>query len=267
LIPSERVRVIHNFVDFEQFDRALDGGEARRQLGLSPAQHVVAMLGGVARPKGTLTFVRALPLVRQAVPNARFLVAGAPPRVGDLRPLRSLAKFVLAADSYDRAVMSAASEGLAAGHLRFLGMRTDVPAILAASDVLAFPSQAPHFARPIIEAGAMARPVVASRLGGPLELVREGETGLLVPPGDPAALAEALVALLTDPERARAMGEAGYAQAREKFDAARNAQATFALYDELLDRPAAPANRSNADKLPAGSEPDAAPVETSAGHG
>jgi glycosyltransferase involved in cell wall biosynthesis len=221
-------------VDFGEFDRRRDASEARRQFGLLPAQHVVTMLGGVARPKGTLTLVRALPLVREAVPNAHFLVAGPPPRVGDVRPIRSLAKYALAADAYDREVMSAASAGLAAGYLRFLGMRSDVPALLAASDVLAFPAAQPHFARPIIEAGAMARPVVASRLGGPIELVREGQTGLLVPPDDPPALAEALIALLSDPARAQAMGEAGYEQAREKFDAIRNAQATFALYAELI---------------------------------
>lgn len=80
----------------------------------------------------------------------------------------------------------------------------------------------------------MAKPVVASRLGGPLELVQEGVTGLLVPPADPAALADAIITVLKDPARAKSMGEAGYAQAREKFDAATNARRTFAVYDELL---------------------------------
>jgi glycosyltransferase involved in cell wall biosynthesis len=234
LIASDRLRVIYNFVDFNVYNLTIDAAAARKQLDLTQSQNVVAMLGGVARPKGTLTFVRALPLVRREAPNTRFLIAGPPPRVGSSQPLRSLAKFVLAADAYDRAVMAAASEGLASGHLRFLGLRSDVPQILAASDVLAFPSVEPHFGRPIIEAGAMARPVVASRLGGPLELVDEGKTGLLVEPDDPVALAEAIVALLRDPERAKALGEAGYVQAREKYDGARNAAATIALYDELL---------------------------------
>ncbi|MBI3760391.1 MAG: glycosyltransferase family 4 protein [Chloroflexi bacterium] len=240
LVLSDRVRVIHNFVDFAEFDRAMDAVGARRALGLTPAQSVVTMLGGVARPKGTLPFVRALPLVRRAVPNVRFLVAGPPPRVGASQPLKSFAKFLLGADAYDRAVMAAASEGLTSGHLRFIGMRSDVPQVLAATDVLAFPSVEPHFARPIIEAGAMAKPVVASRLGGPLELVVDGETGLLAPPNDPESLADAIVALLKDPERAAAMGEAGYRRARECFDAEKNARATFAVYDELLASPPRP---------------------------
>jgi glycosyltransferase involved in cell wall biosynthesis len=80
----------------------------------------------------------------------------------------------------------------------------------------------------------MAKPVIASRLGGPLELVEEGRTGLLVPPNDPAALADALIALLKDPQRMMQMGEAGYQQALEKFDAVKNAQRTFAVYEEIL---------------------------------
>ena len=234
LIRSERVRVIANFVNFAEYDRSIDGLAARGRLELTPAQHVVTMLGGVARPKGTLHFVRALPQVRRAVPNVRFLVVGTPPRVGASQPLRSFIKFLLAADAYDRAVMAASSSALSGGYLRFTGIRTDIPQVLAASDVVVFPSVVPHFARPIIEAGAMAKPVVASRLGGPLELVVEGKTGVLVAPNDSAALADAIVELLRDPERAAAMGEAGYVRARECFDAAKNAHATFALYEELL---------------------------------
>ncbi len=234
LRPSPNIRVIHNFVDFKIFDRALSPGEARRKLNLTPAQNIVTMLGGVAYPKGTLTFAQALPLVRKAVPNIRFLVVGPPPAVGDTSRLKSLAKFLLRADSYDRQVMTASSDLIASGHIRFTGIRSDIPRVLAASDVVAFPSVVPHFARPVIEAGAMAKPVVASRVGGPLELVKDGLTGLLVSPSDPAALAEAIIALLKDPARAKSMGEAGYAQAREKFDAATNASKTFMVYDEIL---------------------------------
>jgi len=234
LRPSPDIRVIHNFVDFKVFDRTLSLGEARRKLNLTPAQNVVTMLGGVAHPKGTLTFVQALPLVRKAVPNVRFLVVGPRPVVGDTSRLKSLAKFLLRADAYDRQVMAAATGSIASGYIRFTGIRNDIPQVLAASDVVAFPSVVPHFARPVIEAGAMAKPVVASRLGGPLELVQDGVTGFLVPPSDPAALAESVITLLKDPLRAKAMGEAGYVQAREKFDAAANAKKTFAVYEEIL---------------------------------
>ncbi|MEK7276651.1 MAG: glycosyltransferase family 4 protein [Chloroflexota bacterium] len=236
LRPSPNIRVIHNFVDFNTFDRDISSGEARRKLNLTPAQNVVTMLGGVARPKGTLIFVKALARVRQAVPNVKFMVVGPPPAIGDSSRLKSLAKFLLRADAYDRAVMGAAAKSIAGGYVRFTGIRSDMPQVLAATDLLVFPSVVPHFARPIIEAGAMAKPVVASRLGGPLELVQDGVTGLLVPPDDPVALAEAIIAILKDPARANAMGEAGYAQAREKFDAVTNARRTFAVYDEIFAR-------------------------------
>lgn len=235
LQPSSHVRIIHNFVDFTIFDRSLSLGEARRKLGLTPAQNIITMLGGTAYAKGTLIFAKALPLVRKALPNTKFLVVGQSPAIGDTSRLKSLAKFALRADAYDREVMAAASESIASGHIRFTGIRSDIPQVLAASDILAFPSTVPHFARPIIEAGAMAKPVVASRLGGPLELVQDGITGLLVAPSDPTALAEAIIALLKDPARMTAMGEAGYQQACEKFDAATNAQRTFAVYDEIFE--------------------------------
>ena len=102
--------------------------------------------------------------------------------------------------------------------LIFTGIRRDVPDILAASDCVVFPSTVPHFARPIIEAAAMGVPSVASNLGGPQELVADGETGLLVHPRDPAALAHGIAEILCDPARARAMGEAAYQRARRLFD-------------------------------------------------
>ena len=97
-----------------------------------------------------------------------------------------------------------------------------------------FPSTVPHFARPIIEASAMAKPVVASDIGGPRELVVPDETGLLIPPDDPEQLAAAIVSLLDDPELMIQMGENGYRRAINKFDAQANSKRTFAVYDELL---------------------------------
>jgi glycosyltransferase involved in cell wall biosynthesis len=230
--PSARVCIVPNFVDFAEFDRRLDAAAARRDLGLAPGARVVTMLGGVSRAKGTLELVRAAALVRRTMPDAVFLVAGRGPAPRTRSPLRALARRALRVDAYDRQVRAAA--GPLGGSVRFIGHRADVPLVLAASDVLAFPSTVPHFARPVIEAGAMARPVVASRLGGPLELVEDGVTGLLVPPGDPAALAAAIAPLLDDPERAARLGEAGYRRARADFDAGANARRTFAVYEELL---------------------------------
>jgi glycosyltransferase involved in cell wall biosynthesis len=233
LRPSPKVQIIPNFVDLAIFDRRLGGDVTRGRLGLGPGTRVVTMLGGVSRAKGTLPFVRAAALVRQAVPDTTFVIAGRSPRAGARSPIRAVIKRLLRADAYDREVVAAVA---AQGHdgARFVGEQDDVPQLLAASDVVTFPSTVPHFARPIIEAGAMGKPVVASRLGGPLELVEDGATGVLVPPDDVEALATALVELLRDPARRARMGEAGYQRVRERFDASVAARRVCEVYAEIL---------------------------------
>jgi glycosyltransferase involved in cell wall biosynthesis len=239
LIPSDRIRVIYNFVDFRHFDRGLSGERVRAEFGIPPDAPLVVMLGGIMRPKGTLTLARALPALRQAVSNARALIAG--PTAQPPSGLRGLARSALRADVYQRRVLNALV-GAPGEAVILAGVRDDVPELLAAADVLVFPSSVPHFARPIIEAAAMGIPAVASNLGGPDELIEHGQTGLLVPPGDPDALTGALARLLLDREAARAMGEAAYRRARVLFDAETNARATLDLYDELLCACEAPSN-------------------------
>jgi glycosyltransferase involved in cell wall biosynthesis len=237
LIPSPRVCVIHNFVHFDRFDRSLTGESIRREFDIQGDAPIVAMLGGISEPKGTLTLIRAIPALIEAVPGVRVFVAGPPPHRLDEPGVKGLAKRVLAVDAYPRAVIQAIAElgPEARAALIFAGIRRDVPEILAASACLVFPSTVPHFARPVIEAAAMGVPAVASDLGGPRELIADGETGLLVPPRDPAALAAGIITLLSDPDRARSFGEAAYRRARAMFDAGTNAAATVALYAEILD--------------------------------
>lgn len=237
LLPGDHVRVVYNFVHFDQFDRSLTGEAFRAEFGIPADAPVVTMLGGVAEPKGTLTLVRALPALVERVPGVRVVIAGPPPKPLAEPGLKGLAKRLLGVDAYQKAVQHAvaALDATAREALIFTGIRRDVPDILAASDCLVFPSTVPHFARPIVEAAAMGVPSMASDLGGPQELVVHGETGLLVPPGDPAALAAGLADLLTDPARRAAMGEAAYERACRLFDARRNAAATLALYDEVLE--------------------------------
>lgn len=236
LIASDRVRVIYNFVDFDRFDRALSGESVRRELGLPNDAPTVLMLGGVAEPKGTLYLIKALPALLEAVPAARLVIAGPPPRAVQGGGLRGVAKRILRTDAYDEDVIATLKSFPLdmQSAVCFTGIRQDIPALLAAADCLVFPSTVPHFARPIIEAAAMAIPSVASDLGGPRELVISNETGLLVPPCDPECLAEALGAVLSQPEQVHVMGDRAYARARQLFDARQNAAATIALYEELL---------------------------------
>src|SRR3989338_7498561 len=103
------------------------------------------------------------------------------------------------------------------GQVMFAGMRDDVASVLPMMDIFVCPSLYEGFGIAIVEAMAAGRPVVASAVGGIPEIVVHEDTGLLVPPGDAAALADALATLLNHPEQARAMGARGLARAREKF--------------------------------------------------
>jgi len=122
-----------------------------------------------------------------------------------------------------------------------LGPRKDVPALMYAIDVFAMPSIWEGFGLVLLEAMAAARPVVASRVATIPEVVVDGETGLLVRPGDPQALAEALAQLAEDPALARQFGEAGRQRLRTNFSIEKMVGDTELLYRELLDDRESPA--------------------------
>ena len=109
-----------------------------------------------------------------------------------------------------------------------------MPALLETLDVVALPSWTEGLPLVLLEAMARGRPVVATPVGGTPELVTDGETGLLVPPRDPEALAEALRRVLDDPELARRLGEAGRARVAERFTAAEQEQRMLEIYDDVV---------------------------------
>jgi glycosyltransferase involved in cell wall biosynthesis len=100
----------------------------------------------------------------------------------------------------------------------FAGLRQDMPVLYALMDVFALPSHREGFPRSPMEASAMAVPCVVTDIRGCREAVEEGVNGLMVPPRDPAALAAAILAILSDPDRAAALGQGGLRLARERFD-------------------------------------------------
>ncbi|MHB8624640.1 MAG: glycosyltransferase family 4 protein [Aggregatilineales bacterium] len=229
--------VVYNFVDFKCFDYHIDGKPIRYELGLPSEAKVILYLGGQSVVKGIFPLLRAMPLVKQQIPNVHLLVgAGAYHFSG--RFVSRLARTILpligsgtVAQRVDRLIEGCPMQN----NVQLLEWRSDTPQLLAACDVLVFPSIEPHFARPIIEAGAMAKPVVASRIGGVEELVEDGKTGVLVPPGDFEALAKALIMLLNNVQTAQQMGKEGYQHALRLFDATNNVQAVVRIYDRMGD--------------------------------
>lgn len=228
-----KTHVVYNFVDFQMFDRNKRVQWRRDNPG---RKKTVTLLGSVTPIKGVLEFVKAYPIVQKEVGDVRFWIVGPDGKDvlhraqdGLLKKLKTRLKGNLA---YVKQVHEYVAKHCNGGVV-FLGVSEDVPGILAQTDVVAFPSTAPHFARPVIEAGAMGIPVVASDIEGPDELVVHGKTGFLCQPGDHQALAEALVQLLRDSELADQMGQKGWERAKAIFEAKKNSDAMVKIYEEL----------------------------------
>jgi len=215
---SERVTVVHD--GLPHAPRRSDRAEARAALGLDPEAFTVAVLGRVSAWKGQDVLARALAEPALASIGAVGLVAGAP-WPGAERPAAGLDRL---------------SRELALGdRLRVVGFQDDVGNVLGAVDAVAVPSTRPDpFPNSALEAAAAGLPVVAAAHGGLPEMLRDGETGVLVTPGDPGALASALRALADDPAHGRQLGSAAAADVTERFTAERMLAAVQSQYDALL---------------------------------
>ena len=192
---------------------------ARRTLraaeGVPDARPVVSLVQRLSPPKTPLVFVRALPRILDERPDVTVWIVG---------------------DGPLRADTEAAVSGTAHGaRVRFLGLRKDVPDLLAASDVTVHSSRREGLPRVVLEALAVGTPVVATSVGGVSDAVVDGVSGLLVPPEDPAALAGAVLATLADPAAAARRVAAGRAAVRP-FSARQMLDDQHALYRRLLAR-------------------------------
>jgi glycosyltransferase involved in cell wall biosynthesis len=187
-----------------------------------PGPPVIAVLGRISGWKGQEVLVRALAEPELTARGAVALIAGAawPGAEERTEAVRRLAR------------------ALAVEHrVHFVGFRDDVENVYGAADLVAVPSTAPDpLPGAAIEAAAAGCVVVASAHGGLPEIIRDGETGRLVPPGDPSALARAAAALLDDPSARARLGAAAAADVRERFAPNRLLAAIQDLYDEVLGR-------------------------------
>jgi glycosyltransferase involved in cell wall biosynthesis len=180
-------------------------------LGIPAAAPVVTMVGRVTAIKEPLDFVRVAILVRKRIPEAVFLLAGGGELLSRVR------------EECDRANLG---EGL-----RLLGWREDLPELLAGTDLAVLTSRSEGTPVALIEAAAAGVPAVATRVGGVPSVVRDGITGVLVPPSDPERMAAEVVRLLEDRERRRAMGEAARDHVLSRFGVARLVENLSNLYE------------------------------------
>ena len=211
---------IYDGIDCDEF--APGGGAAvKREFGIPADAPVVGIVGHLQRWKGQLLVVEAVAQARERHPTLRCLIVGGVHRLGA---------------EYAAELRERIDELGLADVVTLTGARSDVPACLDAMDVVIHSSVRPEpFGRVMIEAMALSRPLIAPREGGPLEIVVDGETGLLVEPRDAEALAAAIVALVGDDPRRRAMGEAARKRVDAVFDIRHHVRAIEALFDEVLD--------------------------------
>jgi glycosyltransferase involved in cell wall biosynthesis len=188
--PAEKVHVISNGVDVERFRfSAAARAAVRRELDIDELAPVVGIVAALRHEKNHLLFLRAAAHVHAELPETQFLLVG---------------------DGPQRETLELTTRQLGIGHVvHFLGTRSDVPQVLSAIDVLALTSHIEANPVSILEAMAVERPVVATRVGSVAESVDHGVTGYLTPSGDADSLALRWLELLSDRDKAREMGRAG----------------------------------------------------------
>ncbi len=209
----DRIDVIENGIDLPRYRAPADRAALRTRLGLDPARRYVTIVARFHPVKDHRMLLEAFQRVVAGRPDVDLLLVGDGPLRGDL-------------------TAQAAALGIA-GRVHFMGVRDDVPELLAASDIFALTSVSEAASLTLLEAMASRLPVVVTAVGGNPELVRAGIDGLLVPRGDAAATAEAIGALLDDAPRAAAMGQSGAARVAEVFRLERTIERYYGLYAEL----------------------------------
>ncbi|MFN8058707.1 MAG: glycosyltransferase [Vicinamibacterales bacterium] len=212
-IEPARAITVHEGVDLEHIAR-VPPLDVHSEFHLPHGAPVVANIAALAPHKGQRYFVEAAHRVVQSVPDARFLIVGE----GELHA----------------ALQKQVHEHTLERHVHLTGFRRDALAILKDVDIFVMCSITEGLGTSTLDAMACRKPVVASRVGGIPEVVVDGDTGVLVAPRDPDALARAIVSLLESPERRRAMSDAGFARVTERFGVDRMVRETAAVYEQLV---------------------------------
>ena len=219
-LQSDRIKVIYPPIDLQRFHPGVDASRQRRELGIGDGDLSFGIPGTLLKWKGHDVFLKAARLVLEALPAARAVVIGEVPD---------------GSTGYRDELMGLARELGIEHRIVFTGFRKDIPELIQLLDVVVHASVKPEpFGRVIAEGMAMGKPVVASMLGGPIEIIEDGETGFLVPPGDPEKLGRRIIELLTTPSLARRLGSNARVQAAARFSPAAHARLVEQVYEDVL---------------------------------
>jgi L-malate glycosyltransferase len=213
-IPSSKIEIVHEGVDVERLV-SLPHGNLHAALFLPTHSPIVATIGALVAQKDHHTLVEAAAIVVKQVSDVRFVILGE----GDLRP------------HLEKQIKHLHLER----HVFLAGFRADVLELLKDVDVFALSSTHEGMCTSLLDAMAAEKPAVATAVGGVPEVVDDVETGFLVPPREPEALAARIVQLLKDPALRRRMGRAGLERVRRLFTVERMVQETAAAYQTLVE--------------------------------
>lgn len=213
--PSSKIVRIYNGIPIERFNASLNG-HFRGELGFTKSQPLIGMIANIRRPKGHEFFVRAARQVADRMPEARFVA------VGDIDP------------TLGPPLMALVEELGLQDRFFFVGSRPDVPEVLSSLDLFVLSSLSEGLPLAVLEAMAAGKPVVVTNTGGTSEIVQDGDTGFLVPPGDANALAERMCQILESPTKANDMGLHARERIEREFTIPHMIQRYEQLYESIL---------------------------------
>lgn len=216
IAPGRTIEKIYSGIEVDAFSNALPHPTIRRAADWADTDLVIGFFAKLWAGKGHADALQALALARRTEPRLKLLLIGEGPLEDELR--------------------AQAAELKLGDSVCFAGFRADIPALTAACDICILPSYFEGMGRVVLEGMAAGKPVIASRVGGIVELIRDGETGLFITPGRPDELAAALLRLAADPVLRARLGHAARQAVNAEFSAPCMTGRIVAVYDRLLAR-------------------------------
>lgn len=220
---TSKTTLIYPPTEMRLFNPDISPIKVKKELGLSDNYPIVGLIGHINPVKGHTVFIEAAKYVIEQFPAARFLIIGGIVFHKDVAYANQLKKL--------------AREKRLTNEVVFLGFRSDVPEIIASLDIFVLASLTEPFGKVVVEAMAMKKPVVATRVGGVPEIIEHGKSGILIPPGDAMTLAEAITKVAKDENRARKIGVVGRRTVIRKFNLGNFLQRFERVFDKYSKSP------------------------------
>jgi len=213
-VPMDRIRLVPRGVDLERFKFNWQPREKR--------QFTIGIIGRLSPIKGHAYFLKSLPMVLRQSPGLRVLIVGGESKKDE---------------KYKESLVVLARRLGVSKCVEFLGHQENVPSVLEKLDLLVLATVAPEaFGRVIVEAQAAGVPVIATKVGGVVDIIEDGKTGILVAPQEPLSMADAIIKIYKDPALAKALAAAARVKVDEEFGLDKMFERTIAIYDEALRR-------------------------------